>query len=650
MSESTIFFGHSAAGIGELEDAAFLKALQWNRQAPPPLAKAARSGDPAAFTRVLTRRRGVAAKGGGGKRVTKAAQKRPSLWSASAFEDSARAAELVRIWQEFDARIKRPRGKKAVQSYRAAKAGKAAKNNWFVAENDLAQWLEGVTAEAPVRPLELLVLCEILLATGRDLAPPLLWALWRSALSGAVELAAPTDLTENLPADQQVVIAGELPFLAGLLFAGIKGSAKFGRDGAKLLAKALLDSTDTDGTPQANLLERLPFWVAGFSRVREWAAAFRHTLWNDEAEERFELLLRAVTPMCRADGTLALSNGFSTNAVPILSTGAAAAGLRKKSGPMRLLGALPSKRGRGKGKKKRPGKRKASRGAQPVARKTGGARPTLQSDWAQLACLRTDWSPQADVLVVAHNGELPQIDLSVSGVPILTGDWPIECSVGGTSVAAAGDWECSCWFSDKDVDFIELQHKTEDGVVIDRQMLLSRKQQFALFADCLSGELEGTISYRSELPVLAETSIDADTETRELICARDGVAFRCYPLSLPCDRAHSAAGRFEAFDGLIALTQEATGGLMAPVVVDWAPTRDQAAEWRKLTVAAEGRALSPAEAAGFRLRVGDLHLLIYRNLNGEEQSRSVLGLHTQHETVVGRFTRKGEIAPLLIVE
>lgn len=664
MSEPTIAFGRNPAGVLALDDAAFLRAVQWNRQTPPPLAKAARAGDVARFVRGLGHRRCLLRKGGGGKRLAQPAIERPSLWSAASFADSARSAELTRIWMSFGATLKRPKGKRAVDSYRRAKqqtespSGKDGmmsskdRSGWFAAENELARWLEGITQAAPIQPFELLVLCEILLAAGRELSPPLCWAVWRSALTGALALSAEASaVPDDAPADRRIVIAGELPYLAGLLFAGIKGSAKVGRSGAKLLAKELLDATDTDGTPQAELLERLPLWMAGLSRVRQWAAAFKSPLWNDEAEERFDLLLQAVAPLCRADGTLALSNGFATNAAPILSAGATAAGIRRKSHPMRLLRALPFQQTRKTGKKKkRPGKRSSKRGPGPVARKISGPRPGGQSDWAQLACLRTDWSPQADVLVVAHHGELPQIDLAVAGVPILSGDWGLELSVSDKPVDVTGDWECTCWFSDKDVDFIELHRESNSGVVVDRQLLLSRKQQFALFADCLSGNIEGPIAYRSELPVLPETSIDADTDTRELVCTHGGTAFRCYPLSLPCDRVHSAPGRFEESAGRIALSQKAVDGLMAPVLIDWSPARDETAEWRRLTVAADGRSVSPAAAAGYRLRVGDLHLVAYRSLDGADEARSLLGLHTQHETVIGRFTPKGEIDALLIVE
>ncbi|MFQ5734437.1 MAG: hypothetical protein ACE5KM_21080, partial [Planctomycetaceae bacterium] len=393
MSEPIIAFGRDPAAFADMEYAAFLKAVQWNRSAPPGLAKAARSGDVDEFARGLARRRGIVRKGGGRKRLSRPALNRPSLWSAASFEESLRSAELVRIWKSFGFPLKRPDAKRAVASDRRSKAksGKLGKPSpaipagWSAAENELADWLDGVTSAAPVEPYELLVLFEMLLAAGRALSPPACWKLWRAALTGAIALAIEVDdpPTETAAEDRRVVVAGELPFLAGLLFAGIKGSAKFGRRGARFLAKALLDLTDTDGTPQAELLERLPLWLAGLSRARQWAEAFQHPLWNDEAETRFELLLQTVTPMCRADGTLALSNGFATNAVPILAAAALATGFRRKSRPMRLLGALPLAPQRdGKRTKKRPGKSRAKRGGQPVARRTGGPRPTTQSDWA----------------------------------------------------------------------------------------------------------------------------------------------------------------------------------------------------------------------------------------------------------------------------
>ena len=107
-----------------------------------------------------------------------------------------------------------------------------------------------------------------------------------------------------------------------------------------------------------------------------------------------------------------------------------------------------------------------------------------QSDWAQLACLRNHWAVHADSMVVAHHDALPQIDLSVLGDTLLSGTWQLELSVDGEPRPPAADWDCSCWFSDRDADFLELQLAFNDGLQIDRQILLSRTNQFRDSCGC----------------------------------------------------------------------------------------------------------------------------------------------------------------------
>ena len=112
-----------------------------------------------------------------------------------------------------------------------------------------------------------------------------------------------------------------------------------------------------------------------------------------------------------------------------------------------------------------------------------------------------------------------------------------------------------------------------------------------------------------------------------------------------------ARGRLAATEECAELTQDAIGGLVAPVVIDWAPQRRKAdVEWRRLTVASDGQPVPSSDAFGFRLRIGELHLIVYRGLRNNDQPRTVLGMHTRNETVIGRFTKSGIIDPLLLVE
>ena len=59
-----------------------------------------------------------------------------------------------------------------------------------------------------------------------------------------------------------------------------------------------------------------------------------------------------------------------------------------------------------------------------------------------------------------------------------------------------GNWKSTCWSSDDDGDYLEMQLVCSDKVRIDRQFLLSRRGHFALFADAVvtSGAEESSIA------------------------------------------------------------------------------------------------------------------------------------------------------------
>jgi hypothetical protein len=59
--------------------------------------------------------------------------------------------------------------------------------------------------------------------------------------------------------------------------------------------------------------------------------------------------------------------------------------------------------------------------------------------------------------VIAFDGATPRIDVTAFGVPLLHGAWGLDASVDGEPLRQRGDWECVCWFSDADTDYLELR-------------------------------------------------------------------------------------------------------------------------------------------------------------------------------------------------
>lgn len=573
----------------------------------------------------------------------------------------SRTAELVGLWESFDGRPV-SRGS-AGRTHRfgtngRAAAGRNGRANGLIpprqagqtdlspaALKRLARWLEGTSDRTPVTPAELLVLNEILLEAGGDLPAHLHWRLWRTALTAADGVIGQSDSPagHSAAADQRLVTAGELAWQAGLLFAGVKGASQWLNTGRRTIKTELLERTDTDGTPAAAILPRLTLWLASLVRAASWAERFRADLWDDESARRFHLLVRVAGGLCRGDGRLAMS-GVAGPAVFLLASAARLSGWRENSHLAKYLSDVENGQAETRSSL-------AGRAGRPAKSKGRSQRPVTQSDWARFACLRTGWTTDADVLAVAHHRDTPVLELSALGVPLVSGAWEIEVAIDGRPVRLPPEWSCICWFSDADGDYLELQACPARGVTIDRQVLLSRTARFALFADCISARRGARIDYVSRLPVVERAAAKPDRATRECGLKAPGVSARVFPLALPAERVMSTPGSFAALDGRLELRQTATGGLYAPVVIDWHPARRRSyTDWRRLTVSEDGRRLASDIACGHRLRIGGHQLLIYRSLKRSEQPRAVLGHHTLHETVIGRFTPGGGVEPILLVE
>lgn len=649
MEEIRIRFGH-ALPADALSDEEFLQAIEWNRKAPDELKHAARNGHISKAARLLQKfPRRASRKSRTKKTRAGGSADRQALWSRHVADDTERTVRLFSLWESFPAQWGRSASKMKAKRKRKSNSGPSALQSKNTAETRaapaalLADYLDNLSAGDAPSAGETLVLLEMLLRAVNGLSAGLYWRLWRAALHGAVALEyEPDPPAEAEPqAERLLLAAGELPWEAGLMFQWIRGADTIRRRGQRVIRRELLDHTDTDGTPDAELIERLALWLAPLARSAEWAKTFRVPLWDAESDERFHMLMKVVAPLCRTDGRLALSNGKSNDVITMLATAARLAGWKPKSLPLSYLRTIEERTGR-------KSKRQSTRNGKTTKRKKW---PVTQSDWARLACLRNDWSLQADTLVVAHHREKPSIDLSVLGTPILSGIWDLGLSIDGRPVHIAGDWTCSCWYSDEDGDYLELSTTSERSLQIDRQLLLSREEHFLLLADSIARAGQSRLDYVSRLPLVHGAVVRPDAPTRACGLQLGRLSARAFPLALPQDRARSTPGTLEPVDGGLELNQAAMGGLFAPLVIDWAPQRRRSpVDWRTLTVSENGQILGSAAAAGHRLRIGRYQILVYRSLRKSEVPRAVLGYHTSEESLIGRFDTDGEVEPILIVE
>lgn len=260
-----------------------------------------------------------------------------------------------------------------------------------------------------------------------------------------------------------------------------------------------------------------------------------------------------------------------------------------------------------------------------------------------------DASENADVLSTAYGSLAPQIELSAQGQPVLNGAWEMTLRIGGREVELLPEWDCVCWHSDGDGDYLELQQAL-DGCRIERQVFLSRGGCFAMLADVVAEVPGATIEYCSRIPLAEGARSLQNEKTRECrIAAPGSTVARVFPLALPADPVRATPGSLLIADNRLELRQTATAaGLYAPLILDWEPERRRAAaDWRPLTITEERKIIPADRASAFRLRMGQSHLLVYRSLLLTHTPRAVIGYNTRFETLVGWFNTAGEVVPLV---
>jgi hypothetical protein len=280
-------------------------------------------------------------------------------------------------------------------------------------------------------------------------------------------------------------------------------------------------------------------------------------------------------------------------------------------------------------------------------------RPGSQSDSAQLACLRNNWGIGADVCTIAFDGANPRIELTALAAPVLSGEWSCSTRLGNSApLDWSAKWECVCWFSDSTADYVELQQSAADGRRLLRQALLSRDDHFLLLCDIVDAPGSDGIEHTLSLPLVDGTQCEHDALTREWSLRCGPLKARVVPLALPQDSIQKADGRLAVGERTLTLAGRTAGSRLAcPLLLDWSPARRKAGvQWRQLTVAENGRALSAAEALGIRWRIGDAQWLYFHTLDGSDASRTVLGHHTFHETVIAEVDSSGDIEQLVEVE
>jgi hypothetical protein len=160
--------------------------------------------------------------------------------------------------------------------------------------------------------------------------------------------------------------------------------------------------------------------------------------------------------------------------------------------------------------------------------------PCVQSDERQETVLRSHESSRPDLLAVEYHGQSVQCRLQAGAANLLSGTWDSEVRISGHLVPAVREWENVCWETNDEAAYAELQLELADGLRIQRQIFLARRDRFALLADVLTAPTDLDGQYEMRLSVPDQIRLQGDEQGNEAVIFQNARAVaRAMPLSLP---------------------------------------------------------------------------------------------------------------------
>lgn len=499
---------------------------------------------------------------------------------------------------------------------------------------------------------------------------PECWFGFLESLLSTIEEAASLSLGE-MPLGRSLLV-GETGWTLGCLFPEMipcRKAQAAGREDLELVLEELLDGA---GLPHAEDYPLLRPLLASWTRCLQWGDWIGKRPWRKKFHLQYEWAVNHLLRFSRPEGLPVFgpaepsAEDFQSRTSELLH---AALSFIPESTEKEIASvACPWYRKKGK---------KQSEAALPEV--------TYHSEWAAIAYLRSGWDPKEPALAVSYYpmrdpfGELaPAIsakkskdtsdrsvlaELRVRSQTFLSGPWEITVKRGGKTLAPITHWEETCWMSDEDIDYLELEMLLEEDVRVQRHFMLAHDDEFVWMADAVLGHesppresshrKSPLLEYTAKLPLTSQVECLRDEEATEIdLLSDDKQIARLLPLALSEWKSDAASrGMLEATESHLVLKQRTDGNaLFAPLFFDLKKKRlKKEYTWRKLTVGEKLEILPEDQAVGYRVRSHHDQWLFYRSLV-KPDNRTVLGQNLVSELMIGRFDENGEIELLLQIE
>ena len=493
---------------------------------------------------------------------------------------------------------------------------------------EAAEWLLRELSEGG-QPVAATASAEFILRWG----PKLSAEMWCQLLCSLCDQQS--TLTGHSGYAREATLAAESAFVLSLVLEPLVSVNALQKSAVKALSRCIDEATDTDGMLHSSISREVDLWVAPLVRAANWSKAAGTPWITDEVRERWRLIVARFSALMTPDGPV--SGAGTEHCCRVLYHAARLAGFASDSRVGQLAASLN-------------GDKSARRSSQKSKRRAG--RFNCQSDWAESAVLRSRMTVDADVMTLGWDEDAAVVHLAVLGSQVLGGTWSSDLRINGKVPEFEPGWSCTCWYNDKDSSFAELELVDSDSVRHVRHVMLSMKHHYAVISESVSvDDEEAEIEYHSSIPLNSYLQPEPDPITRQILLNSDCHSLRLVPAWLDDDRVQPTIGTCRVEDQILHMSATGRGGVTLPLVLDWHPERRiHDADWTRLTVTEERVVMTPRQASGYRVRVGQLQLLLYRSLVQGETLRAVLGHHTANETVYGSVSNEGEIEPLVVVE
>lgn len=277
----------------------------------------------------------------------------------------------------------------------------------------------------------------------------------------------------------------------------------------------------------------------------------------------------------------------------------------------------------------------------PKARAASLPELTFYSENASGVCMRSDWRHKGGhVAVDFSDTEICIEALGAKGQSIIAGDWRAQVELNGQAQLQLDEWGELCWFSDDDVDYLELEARFGKHARIQRQAALFREERLLLLADTLLCDKKGDWCVRSHIPLDVDAQFSPAKKSHEgFITLPDGNKCLTLPLFLPEWRRQPAAGSLTTQEQNIVAQHSCSDSqrLYMPTLISLCGSHaTKPFTWRQLTIGEELRIVGGDEACAYRAQIDRDQWLIYRTL-APAARRTVLGMHTLADFYAGRF-------------